>query len=68
MYRACLVKIVPPATARTVAPGLSMVRFFGAQDFRNLEWQVATTDKQIVDAIRTGPGPMPAFADRIIFV
>lgn len=37
----------------------------GAQDFRNLEWQVATTDKQIVDAIRTGPGPMPAFADKL---
>jgi cbb3-type cytochrome c oxidase subunit III len=33
----------------------------GAQNFTSLEWQVGTTDEQIVKAIKTGPGVMPAF-------
>ena len=37
----------------------------GAQNFANLEWQVATTDGQIVNAIKTGPGVMPAFANKL---
>lgn len=39
--------------------------FVGAQNFANLEWQVATTDDQIVSAIKSGPGLMPAFADKL---
>jgi len=37
----------------------------GAQNFANLEWQVATTDDQIVNAIKAGPGLMPAFANKL---
>jgi mono/diheme cytochrome c family protein len=37
----------------------------GAQNFANLEWQVATTDKQIIHAIQTGLGVMPAFATKL---
>ena len=37
----------------------------GAQNFTSLEWQVATTDKEIVHAIQTGPGVMPAFANKL---
>jgi len=37
----------------------------GAQNFANLEWQMGTTDAQIVRAIKTGPGLMPAFADKL---
>jgi mono/diheme cytochrome c family protein len=37
----------------------------GAQNFANLEWQVATTDKQIIHAIQTGPGVMPAFESKL---
>ena len=37
----------------------------GAQNFANLEWQMGTTDVQIVRAIKTGPGLMPAFADKL---
>ena len=37
----------------------------GAQNFTSLEWQVATTDKQIVHAINTGPGVMPAFEKKL---
>jgi mono/diheme cytochrome c family protein len=37
----------------------------GAQNFSNLEWQVATTDEQIVNAIKAGPGLMPSFANKL---
>lgn len=37
----------------------------GAQNFTDLSWQVGTTDKQIVNAINTGPGVMPAFDKRL---
>ena len=37
----------------------------GAQNFTSLEWQVATTDKEIVNAIQTGPGVMPAFEKKL---
>src|SRR3974377_689144 len=37
----------------------------GAQNLTSLEWQVATTDKEIVHAIRTGPGVMPAFEKKL---
>ena len=37
----------------------------GAQNFTSLEWQVATTDKQIVHAINAGPGVMPAFEGKL---
>ena len=37
----------------------------GAQNFTSLEWQVATTDKQIIHAIQTGPGVMPAFETKL---
>jgi len=37
----------------------------GAQNFTSLEWQVATTDTQIVHAINTGPGVMPAFERKL---
>ncbi len=37
----------------------------GAQNFANLEWQMGTTDDQIVNAIKAGPGLMPAFANKL---
>jgi cbb3-type cytochrome c oxidase subunit III len=37
----------------------------GAQNFNNLSWQVGTTDKQIIYAIQTGPGVMPAFEKKL---
>ena len=37
----------------------------GAQNFANLEWQMGTTDGQIVNAIKAGPGLMPAFANKL---
>lgn len=37
----------------------------GAQNFANLEWQMGTTDGQIVTAIKAGPGLMPAFANKL---
>ncbi len=39
--------------------------FVGAQNFANLEWQMGTTDGQIVNAIKAGPGLMPAFANKL---
>ncbi len=37
----------------------------GAQNFANLEWQMGTTDGQIVNAIKAGPGLMPSFANKL---
>ena len=37
----------------------------GAQNLTSLEWQVDTTDEQIVHAIKTGPGVMPAFEKKL---
>jgi len=37
----------------------------GAQNFTDLSWQVGTTDKQVIDAIQTGPGVMPAFEKKL---
>jgi len=37
----------------------------GAQNFTELEWQVSTTDQQVIHAIKTGPGVMPAFEKKL---
>jgi len=37
----------------------------GAQNFTDLSWQVGTTDRQVIDAIQTGPGVMPAFEKKL---
>lgn len=37
----------------------------GAQNFTDLAWQVGTTDQQIIHAIQTGPGVMPAFEKKL---
>ena len=37
----------------------------GAQNFTDLEWQVGTTDEQVIHAIKTGPGLMPAFEKKL---
>jgi cbb3-type cytochrome c oxidase subunit III len=37
----------------------------GAQNFTSPEWKLGTTDTQIVNAIKTGPGLMPAFETKL---
>jgi cbb3-type cytochrome c oxidase subunit III len=37
----------------------------GAQNLTDATWQANTTDGQIVSAIKTGPGVMPAFGKRL---
>jgi cbb3-type cytochrome c oxidase subunit III len=40
-------------------------RLVGAQNLTDEMWQDETTDQQIMDAIRTGPRVMPAFAKKL---
>jgi len=37
----------------------------GAQNLTDTDWQMATMDEEIVRAIQTGPGPMPAFQEKL---
>lgn len=37
----------------------------GAQDFTDAHWQNVTSDAEIVHAINTGPGLMPAFQKKL---
>jgi len=37
----------------------------GAQNLTDAGWQMATTDEQIVRAVQTGPGLMPAFDQKL---
>jgi mono/diheme cytochrome c family protein len=37
----------------------------GAQNLTEVEWQIQTTDAQILNAIRTGPSVMPAFENKL---
>ncbi len=37
----------------------------GAQDFTDVHWQSDTSDADIIHAIKTGPGLMPAFENRL---
>jgi cbb3-type cytochrome c oxidase subunit III len=40
-------------------------RLIGAKDLTNPQWQAQTTDAKIVNAIKTGPGAMPSFAQKL---
>lgn len=40
-------------------------RLLGAQNFTDPKWQAATSNQEILHAIKTGPGPMPAFAKKL---
>lgn len=40
-------------------------RIVGAQDLTDPKWQAKTTDTEIVKAIKTGPGAMPSFAQKL---
>ncbi len=37
----------------------------GAQNFTDAQWQVDTTDDEIIHAIKTGPSVMPAFEKKL---
>src|SRR5271156_4616231 len=37
----------------------------GAQNFTDAHWQIDTSDSEIVHAIKTGPGLMPAFEKKL---
>ena len=37
----------------------------GAQNFTDVQWQIDTSDAEIVHAIKTGPGLMPAFEKKL---
>ena len=37
----------------------------GAQNLTDADWQMETMDEQIVHAIQTGPGLMPAFDQKL---
>ena len=37
----------------------------GAQNLTDAQWQVKTTDEEIIQAIKTGPGAMPAFEKKL---
>jgi mono/diheme cytochrome c family protein len=37
----------------------------GAQNFTDAQWQIDTSDPEIVHAIKTGPGFMPAFEKKL---
>jgi mono/diheme cytochrome c family protein len=37
----------------------------GAQNFTDVQWQIDTSDAEIVHAIKTGPGFMPAFEKKL---
>ncbi|HEY5042852.1 MAG TPA: c-type cytochrome [Verrucomicrobiae bacterium] len=40
-------------------------RLVGAQNLTDAMWQDDTTDDQIINAIKTGPRAMPAFAEKL---
>jgi cbb3-type cytochrome c oxidase subunit III len=40
-------------------------RLAGAQNLTDPDWQSETSDTQIIHAIKTGPGVMPAFGKRL---
>ena len=40
-------------------------RLVGAQNLTDPEWQSETTDADIIHAIKTGPGKMPAFEKKL---
>lgn len=40
----------------------------GAQNLTNSQWQSGTKDAEIIRAIKTGPGAMPAFSKRLSMV
>lgn len=37
----------------------------GAQDFADSDWKTDVTDDQVIHAIQTGPGLMPAFGKKL---
>jgi cbb3-type cytochrome c oxidase subunit III len=37
----------------------------GAQNFTDPKWQQTTSDEEIIHAIKTGPGAMPAFGKKL---
>ena len=37
----------------------------GAQNLTDMQWQEKTTDDEIIHAIKTGPGAMPAFENKL---
>ena len=37
----------------------------GAQNLTKVQWQEETTDSEIIHAIKTGPGAMPAFQKKL---
>ena len=37
----------------------------GAQNLTDFQWQEETTDAEIIHAIKTGPGAMPAFENKL---
>ena len=39
--------------------------FVGAQNLTSAQWQETTSDAEIVHAIQTGPGMMPAFGKKL---
>ena len=40
-------------------------RLLGAQNFTDARWQMATSDDEIIRAIKTGPKLMPAFQKKL---
>ena len=40
-------------------------RLLGAQNFTDAKWRAETTEAEIVPAIQTGPGLMPAFGKKL---
>jgi cbb3-type cytochrome c oxidase subunit III len=40
-------------------------RLAGAQNLTDAKWQADTSDAEIVNAIKTGPGVMPAFGKKL---
>ena len=40
-------------------------RLLHAQNLTDVKWQTASTDPEIVTAIKTGPKAMPAFAEKL---
>lgn len=40
-------------------------RILGAQNFTDAQWRAATSNEEIIHAIKTGPKAMPAFAKKL---
>ena len=40
-------------------------RLLGAQNFTDVRWETTTSDDEILRAIKTGPGLMPAFQKKL---